>query len=152
MFYIRYMQVESTHIFYTDDDEDDQELFRDALQEVDASLKLTTTDNGDDLLALLSAAPSVPRIIFLDLNMPRRDGYEVLKTLRKDEKWKNDPVVVFSTTSDQAAVDKTREMGANLFVPKPHTYSGMKQAIKTCVNMDWRHFNTSGPDFLMRFN
>jgi CheY-like chemotaxis protein len=146
------MQAESTHIFYTDDDEDDQELFRDALMEVDANLVLTTTDNGADLLRLLASPSSAPRLIFLDLNMPRYDGYEVLQVLRRDEKMKNYPVVVFSTTSDPSAVNRTREIGANMFVPKPQTYNGIKQAIKTCINMDWQHFNTSGPNYLMRFN
>lgn len=146
------MQILSTHIFYTDDDADDQELFRGALKDVDESLLLTTTDNGDALLELLASPPPFPRIIFLDLNMPRRDGYEVLRCLRMDEKWKNCPVVVFSTTSDPAAVNRTREMGANLFVPKPHTYSGMKQAIQTCVNMDWQDCNPVGPNYLLRFN
>lgn len=150
--YIRYVQTESRHIFYTDDDPDDRELFRGALYEVDASLALTAVDSGENLLAELLAVPQpVPRLIFLDLNMPRKDGYEVLHTLRNNDLLKHYPVVVFSTTSEPSAVDRAKEMGANLFVPKPHSYSGMKQAIKTCVDMDWQHFKGSSINYLMRF-
>lgn len=146
------MQGLSPHIYYTDDDADDQELFRGALSEVDCNLVLTTINSGEALLDLLSSPAPVPRIIFLDLNMPRSNGFDVLQKLRRDAITRDYPVVVFSTTSDPVAVNRTREMGANMFVPKPYTYNGIKQAIRTCVNMDWQHFNASGPDYLMRFN
>jgi CheY-like chemotaxis protein len=147
------VQTQSQHIFYTDDDPDDRELFRGALYEVDASLTLTVLDSGENLLAeLLSVPRPVPRLIFLDLNMPRKDGYEVLQALRSSDSLKHYPVVVFSTTSDPGAVDRAKRMGANLFVPKPHSYNGMKQAIKTCVNMDWQHFDVSGANYLMCFS
>lgn len=145
------MQAANPHIFYADDDLDDLELFRGALREVDDSLVLTTIDNGLALLDLLSSPP-VPRLIFLDLNMPQLDGYEVLRTLRSNRKLKSYPVVIFSTASDPAAVNRTRDMGANLFVPKPHTYNGMKQAIKTCVDIDWSSFRAPLNGYLMRFN
>ena len=146
------MQPANPHIFYADDDLEDLELFRGALAEVDNSLVLTTTDNGSALLALLAAPPPVPRVIFLDLNMPELDGYEVLRTLRATDQLRDYPVVIFSTAFDPAAVNRTLSMGANLFVPKPHTYNGMKQAIKTCVEIDWTCFRPTAADFLMRFN
>ncbi len=144
--------LQNPHIFYTDDDEDDQELFRGALNEVDSSLVLITAKDGDALLQLLDSPPPVPYVIFLDLNMPRRDGYEVLSLMRRNEKLKDYPVIVFSTTSDSKAVEKTREMGANLFVPKPRTYNALKQAIQTCVSINWQGFNADGQSYMMRFN
>jgi CheY-like chemotaxis protein len=146
------MLLENPHIFYTDDDEDDQELFKDALSEVDARLQLTTADNGDILLSLLESPPPVPRLIFLDLNMPKRNGYEVLERMRQDERLKNYPVIVFSTTSSDEAVKRTRELGANMFVTKPRSYSGMKQAIKTCVEMDWPDFTRENRNYKLQFN
>ena len=146
------MPPKSPHIFYTDDDNDDQQLFRKALNEVDDTLVLTSIDSGDALLELLASPPPVPRLIFLDLNMPRKNGYQVLQEMRSDEQFKDYPVVVFSTSSDPAAVNRTREMGANLFVPKPSTYKGMKQAISVCVNMDWQQHDNDGRNYLMRFN
>jgi CheY-like chemotaxis protein len=146
------MQSANPHIFYADDDVDDLELFRGALVEVDDSLVLTAVDNGNALLERLSCPPPVPRLIFLDLNMPELDGYSVLRALRGDRRLKDYPVVIFSTASDPVAVSRTRELGANLFVPKPHTYAGMKQAIKTCIEIDWCSFQPSDTSFFVRFN
>jgi CheY-like chemotaxis protein len=134
------MELHNPNIFYSDDDIDDQDLFRDALTEVDNSLVLTTANDGEALLKLLKAPEAEPRVIFLDLNMPKKSGYEVLEEIRKDDSLKHFPVVIFSTTSNDAAISKTREMGANLFVTKPKSYNGLKQAIAACVNIDWQHF------------
>lgn len=146
------MQTSNPYIFYSDDDDDDQELFRDALGEVDDQISLITADDGDELLNLLKAPPPYPNIIFLDLNMPRVNGYQVLERMRQDETMKNYPVVIFSTSSNTEAVEKTRKMGANLFVPKPRNYDAMKRAIKTCVSIDWTAFDAEQQPYLVRFN
>jgi CheY-like chemotaxis protein len=146
------MLLENPHIFYTDDDQDDQDLFKDALAEVDSSLLLTTADNGDELLQLLDEPPPVPRLIFLDLNMPKRNGYEVLERMRQDERMKHYPVVVFSTTSSEEAIQRTRELGANMFVTKPRSYNGMKEAIRICVQMDWPDFTSESRDYKLQFS
>ena len=145
------MQAHNPHIFYSDDDMDDQDLFRDALSEVDDSLILTTANDGDVLLAMLKEVDAMPRVIFLDLNMPRKNGYEVLEEIRRDDKLKGFPVVIFSTTSNDTAITKTREMGANLFVSKPRSYQGLKDAIETCVNMDWAHFSPASNNYFQCF-
>ncbi len=146
------MDAGKPHIFYSDDDEDDQELFRDALGEVDRAFGLVMADDGDELLQLLESPPPFPRLIILDLNMPRVNGYQVLEKIRSDESMKNYPVVIFSTSSSNEAVRRTREMGANLFIQKPRSYDGMKQAIRTCVSMDWEEFNSEKQPYLMHFN
>ena len=148
--YIRIMEVRNPNIFYTDDDEDDQELFKGALAEVDDTLILTTANDGDMLLDLLEQTSLAPKLIFLDLNMPRKNGYEVLREMRSNGKMKHYPVVIFSTTSDDTAVYKTRQLGANLFVPKPSTYKGIKKAIEACVNMDWQHFIPASDNYILR--
>jgi CheY-like chemotaxis protein len=145
------MQLHNPNIFYTDDDIDDQDLFRDALTEIDDSLVLITASDGDVLLRMLKQSDVKPRVIFLDLNMPRKNGYEVLEAIRRDEKLKHFPVVIFSTTSNDKAISKTREMGANLFVSKPLSYKGLKQAIATCVNMDWKNFDPASNTYFHSF-
>ena len=146
------MNLHNPHIFYSDDDEDDQLLFRDALSEVDDRFSLTTADDGDELLQLLESPPPVPRLIFLDLNMPRVNGYQALAIIRGDERMDSYPVIIFSTSSGVEAVEKTRALGANLFIQKPRSYEGMKQAIRTCVGIDWKEPRTDRQPFLMRFN
>lgn len=138
------------HIFYTDDDEDDQELFRGALTEVDNSKVLTIADDGDTLLQLLESPPPSPQIIFLDLNMPRKNGFEVLEVVRSSAKLKDYPVVVFSTSSDPTAIEKTRQLGANMFVIKPRSYKGIKKAIEVCLNTDWTDFEAKPENYVLR--
>ena len=72
------MPEDSVKIFYTDDDQDDQEIFIDAVNEISDSLQIVTQRNGDELIKMLKSRPPVPSIIFLDLNMPVKNGYEVL--------------------------------------------------------------------------
>jgi CheY-like chemotaxis protein len=100
---------------------------------------------------MLKEVDAMPRVIFLDLNMPRKNGYEVLEEIRRDDKLKGFPVVIFSTTSNDTAITKTREMGAHLFVSKPRSYQGLKDAIETCVNMDWAHFSPASNNYFQCF-
>jgi CheY-like chemotaxis protein len=145
------MQKDNPNIFYTDDDVDDQDLFRDALAEVDDSLVLTTASDGDVLLSLLSSPPPRPRLIFLDLNMPRKNGYEVLKEIRASEDMRNYPVIVFSTSTDEATIATARKMGADRFISKPRTYDGIKKALKACIGTDWNADRfCADSDYLLR--
>ncbi len=145
------MQSDNPNIFYTDDDVDDQDLFRDALAEVDDSLVLTTASDGDVLLSLLSSPPPEPRIIFLDLNMPRMNGYDVLREMRANEHMRNYPVIVFSTSTDEATIATTRMLGADRFVTKPRTYDGIKKALRLCMATNWKtERKCSDSDYLMQ--
>lgn len=145
------MQSDNPNIFYTDDDVDDQELFRDALAEVDNSLVLTTASDGDVLLSLLTAPPPKPRLIFLDLNMPRKNGYEVLREIRGNDELRNYPVIIFSTSFDEATIATTRKLGADRFIAKPRTYEGIIKALTACIAMDWtNNRHCSDRDYLLR--
>lgn len=145
------MQSDNPNIFYTDDDVDDQDLFRDALAELDDSLVLTTASDGDILLSLLVAPPPKPRLIFLDLNMPRKNGYEVLREIRGNADFQSYPVIVFSTSSDEAAIATTRQLGADRFIPKPRSFEGIKKVLSECIAMDWnKNRRCSDRDYLLR--
>lgn len=147
------MQTDNPNIFYTDDDVDDQELFRDALAEVDESLVLTTASDGDVLLSLLTDPPPEPRLIFLDLNMPRKNGYEVLREIRGNEELRNYPVIIFSTSTDESTIATTRQLGADRFIPKPRTYDGIKKVLTACIAMDWKtNRRCSDREYLLRVN
>lgn len=84
--------------YLIDDDLDDQEFFALALREVDASYRLETSSNGVDALRELSKAEIAPDVIFLDLNMPRIDGWECLNRLKAITHLQGTPVVIYSTS------------------------------------------------------
>jgi len=139
------------HIALADDDEDDCVLFKDALDELLISPQVSWAKNGDDLMQNLSKnSRPLPDIIFLDVNMPIKNGIECLKEIRGDERLKHLPVIIFSTSTQQWAVDRTYELRANLFIKKPDTFQKLKDIIQRILSTDWRSFSqVAKEDFLV---
>ncbi|MFT3796715.1 response regulator [Flavobacterium sp.] len=127
------------NIFLTDDDPDDCLLFSEALQEIfgPEHAKLTITNDGVKLMQTLEEkVPPAPEVIFLDLNMPRKNGFECLDEIRRDPKLKNIPVVIFSTSSNNDIVNRTYQQGANYYICKPQSYTLLKRTIQTVLSFD----------------
>lgn len=95
--------------YLIDDDLDDQEFFSLALQEVNTSFHLMTSNNGVDALERLSKEKIAPDVIFLDLNMPRLDGWECLKRLKAIDHLQTTPVVIYSTSEPTHLTGKQSE-------------------------------------------
>ncbi|MGV3602533.1 MAG: response regulator [Dyadobacter fermentans] len=135
-------------IFLADDDEDDCMLFEDALREVSTSAELLKASDGVELIDLMEkTVPPPPDVIFLDLNMPRKNGFECLDQIRKTKAWEGIPVVIFSTTGQEEMVRKVHEKGANFFIRKPGSFPKLKQAIKQILDIDWtKHSWTPAPE------
>ncbi len=93
-------------ILLAEDDEDDFLLFRDALSDFEQPLHLTWVKDGEELMRTLrEKAIAGPDMIFLDINMPRKNGFECLAEIRKDKYLGHLPVIIFSTSSDKALVN-----------------------------------------------
>jgi response regulator RpfG family c-di-GMP phosphodiesterase len=146
------MNSEVRKIFYTDDDIDDRDIFKDAANQVSDSLQIITQSSGDELIRLLHNPPPYPHLIFLDLNMPIKNGYKVLQELKQSERTKNFPVIIFSTSDDENAINTTRLLGASLYIPKPSSFSSLKKAIKHSLSIDWNTFTPSTENFVYRAN
>ena len=146
------MDIESRVIYYTDDDMDDREIFKEAALELSESLQIVTQSTGDELIHLLNTAPPSPTLIFLDLNMPIKNGYEVLQEIRQSERTRHFPVIVFSTSDDEKAINTTHELGANLYITKPSTYNSLKQVIKYSLSINWNTFIPSPENFVYKSN
>ena len=96
-------------LFIVDDDEDDINLFVEAVNEIDKGMGCYKAKNGEDALARLDALDMLPDVIFLDLNMPKMNGRETLERLKASDRYKNIPVVTM--TGDKRRLmfrDKTR--------------------------------------------
>jgi len=116
------------HFFLlVDDDTDDSELFKEALNEVDASAVFFHAENGEDALKILSEF-QLPEIIFLDINMPRMNGWEFLRELKFIERYRSIPVIMYSTTSHPEEMQTANALGV-LFQTKPSSYSGLKNML-----------------------
>ena len=133
-------------IYYTDDDIDDLEMFKEAAQTLDVEIKTFTS--GKALLDALQDTTDTPSLIFVDLNMPVMDGYEVIKSIRAIEKFENVPSVVLSTASDHISVVKSREAGANYFITKPTSIAKLLLAIAHTIRIDWSKFKPTYGEFI----
>lgn len=124
-------------LFLADDDEDDLSLFEEALREVCLETTLTTASDGDEILEILDKfIPPPAYAIILDLNMPKRTGFECLREIKKVAKLKDIPVFILSTSVTQEAMDKTYSAGAHYYITKPSTFAGLKNAIAQILSMD----------------
>jgi CheY-like chemotaxis protein len=109
-------------ILLVDDSDADVYLFQEAFQGLQSVHELEVARDGEQALQHLHAAAGLehlPALILLDLNLPKMDGFEVLRTIRADSKLRAIPVVVFSSSSDRRQVYRAYEMGANAYVAKP---------------------------------
>ncbi|HEX6335187.1 MAG TPA: response regulator [Flavisolibacter sp.] len=122
-------------VVLADDDRDDHDFFSSALKEISPSIQLSIVKDGSELLALLKHY--MPDFVFLDLDMPSKTGLECLLEIRHDPKLKNMPVVVFSSTSRPANITTAYDMGADLFLIKPHTYHDLVSAIRGVFSLNW---------------
>lgn len=127
------------NIFLTDDDADDCMLFSEALHEIyaeDEAQLIIASDGVKLMQALDENVPPPPEVIFLDLNMPRKNGFECLDEIRRDPKLKDIPVVIYSTSSNNDIVNRTYQQGANYYICKPQSYTLLKRTIQFVLSFD----------------
>jgi len=127
-------------ILLADDDEEDRELTREALQDARLANEMRFVVDGQDLMDYLRrrgryAGDSVeaprPGIILLDLNMPKKDGREALKEIKSDSELRRIPVIVLTTSKDEEDVFRTYDLGVNSFITKPVTFGGLVEVLST---------------------
>jgi CheY-like chemotaxis protein len=121
-------------LFLVDDDMDDHEIFKSALAKVDKDLELLSATNGYDALNMLSTVNTLPDYIFVDLNMPRMDGLQFLKEIKKTDKLKDIPVIIYTTSSNPADIAKTKELGAISFITKPSRFSEVCSLLRSLIS------------------
>jgi len=113
-----------------DDDEDDTELFLEALRNIDEQIELHTGHSCRDILSELKHGNFDPEIIFLDINMPDMNGWECLSVLKKDNSLKDIPVVMYSTSSVNLDGKKALNQGAVCFLEKPSSFMKLKEFLQ----------------------
>ena len=129
----------TVRILLAEDDEDDFLLFRDAVHDYKSPLDLKWVKDGDQLMKTLKEKDAVlPEVLFLDINMPRKNGFECLTEIRNDPNLVHLPVVIFSTSSDRALVSWMYNAGANLYLCKPTDFKKLKKSIHTAISFDWQ--------------
>lgn len=108
-----------------DDDPDDQEVFLTALNDVSSTALCLVAPDGDRALEILHNEETIPDYIFLDLNMPRMNGFEFLAAMKKSKILRDIPVIVYSTTSQPTQIEKVKKLGATEFFTKTYKYKDL---------------------------
>ena len=135
-------------VLLADDDEDDRVFFRDALQEIPLATSLNAVKDGDELMNLLHHEGLIHDLLFLDLNMPGRNGKECLQEIRMFSHLKKMPVIIFSTSANHRDVEEAFSLGADLYLQKPSGYSLMVQQLEKVLTIDWNLFYRDRQRFL----
>ena len=111
---------DNIRILLVDDDADDRQLFIDAVKEVNPDIECVTAKDGIQALEFLKKPDfSLPDCIFLDLRMPRISGKKCLQEIKKDVRLQNIPIIIYTTSREEAESKELQEMGAVHFVSKP---------------------------------
>ena len=130
------MNVNKLNILLADDDTDDCLFFKDAITQLIPSTNFTAVHDGEELMQLLTDETSqLPDVIFLDLNMPRKNGFECLAEIKHNKKLKNLPVVIFSTSFEQDKISILFKTGADVYIRKPGSFAQLVQVINHALPM-----------------
>lgn len=121
------------NILLIDDDQDDHEIFSAALEKISANLTCNLRQDATEALEQLKNDLLTPDLIFLDLNMPVMNGQEFLNAVKKSEKLKGIPVIIFSTTSNRETIRLTKELGALDFITKPNKFDSLVMLLKSVL-------------------
>jgi CheY-like chemotaxis protein len=117
-------------ILAVDDDQDDLEMFQDAILHIDPSITVMTAINGEEALTFLSSDTMVsPDIIFLDINMPKVDGRECLRFVKSNNFLRRIPVVMLSTTISDFDKASFERLGAT-FITKQPTFESQLESLR----------------------
>ena len=125
-----------------DDDIDDRFFFQWAVKEIDEGWECREAVNGEDALEKLRTADQLPDFIFLDLNMQLMDGKEFMVELKKDERLKNIPVIIYSTSAYQKDMDAIKKLGAIYYLNKTSDIYSLSEKIIAALKIaDQNKFN-----------
>jgi len=124
-------------ILLVDDDSDDQFVFKDALTEIASGIECIVANNGLEALDLLEATVPPPSIFFVDLNMPFMNGFEFLEHVKNEKKFREIPVIIFTTSDSPADKRRSLDSGAHLFLTKTSDFKLLKTSLQKILESEW---------------
>lgn len=130
-------------ILLADDDEGDRLIFGEAMGELELNLKVQTVNNGMQLIEHLTKSTILPHLVFLDLNMPRKNGLECLKEIRNNDRFAAISIAIYSTSASEKDIEETFLNGANVYIKKPNNFATLKQLLHKAVKAYYLHSQVS---------
>ncbi|MDB5252382.1 MAG: hypothetical protein JWP27_1551 [Flaviaesturariibacter sp.] len=123
------------NIMLVDDDPDDCFLFRKALSDVDPAITLQFVSDCDELVPALDS--NHPQIVFMDINMPKKSGFDCVTEIRGLSRHAHLPVVMYSCSDQPTQVSRAFGSGVHLYLRKPSSYEGLVTSLRQILEMDW---------------
>ena len=135
------MAARTIRILIVDDDPADAEIIQELLEECATALEIHVMHDGIDALEYLRSCihvpvPGLPDLILLDLNMPRKDGREVLQEIRATEQLQHLPVIVLTTSQEEDEIELVYRLGANCYVSKPAAMADFERLVNA-IELFW---------------
>ena len=128
------MNCNNINILLAYDDIDDCMFFKEALEELQLQTTFTAVHDGEQLMQILTKKSNeIFHLLFLDLNMPRKNGFTCLKEIKQSEKTKSLPVIIFSTSFDNSITDQLYKNGAQHCICKPSDFCELKKIIQIAL-------------------
>lgn len=138
------MATTTLRILLTDDDEDDRMIFKELLEEMDIKTIVHTANNGRQLMEMLNnKSTPLPHLLFLDLNMPHKDGIACLKEIRSNKDFDDITVAIYSASDFQQDINETFQNGANIYITKPSNYKVLKKVLNKALSVTHLKLDTS---------
>jgi len=133
-------------ILIAEDDEDDYLLTLEALKEAGVDTPVKWVKDGEELMGYLEpigttgqkSSPEFPSLILLDLNMPRKDGREVLDEIKKNKALRKIPIVVLTTSEAETDINHAYDLGVNSYIQKPVRFNEFVEVVKVLSHY-WFH-------------
>lgn len=147
------MSIKILNIALADDDEDDRLLFKEAIEEIPIETKLSLFNHGQELMDHLYLPNIVlPHLVFLDLNMPIKNGIQCLQEIRDNPLLNQVVVAIYSTSSSEKDIESTFVLGANVYINKPNSFNNLKEVIERVLQVNWQYetSNLNKDNFLFR--
>lgn len=138
-------------IYLAEDDEDDRLLFFDAVQDLNLPAAVRAACDGQQLLNILDmTSERLPDMIFLDINMPVKNGFACLEEIRsREDALKEVKIIMLSTSSNPDNIDLCHKLGADFYAVKPSSFQGLKDLLQKVFEMDWSSAGKSSDKFLL---
>jgi response regulator RpfG family c-di-GMP phosphodiesterase len=134
-------------IYYVDDDPEDLDVFAEVAISMD--VEVIPINESDDVKRKILLPHDGVKILFLDVNMPIKSGYEVLEEFKRTESLNHFPIVTFSTGHDSETIKKCWDLGADLFIQKGNSLDRYKEILRQVKTIDWRSFKRTQEKFVL---
>jgi len=141
------------NVALADDDEDDRLFFQEAIEDIAIKTKLSLLNDGKELMDYLNLPNTIlPNLVFLDLNMPIKNGMQCLKEIRSNPALNKICIAIYSTSSSEKDIEETFVNGANIYLNKPNSFRKLREAIEKVLQINWQYHtsNLNRDNFLLR--